>query len=345
VSVGPPPPDRVIPKSPQQAGILAASANQGGVEMRRLALATVATLFAAALSVQGASAAASTRVATGDPLHFLTVDVPGATTTEVSAVNNAGVLVGSYEGKAGIAHGFLKKNGKFTSFDPPGSTGTFPSGINDWGVTVGTYIDSSGNSHGFVRTAHGAYTILNDPNAPPGTTNGESLNDAGVIIGYYLDTHAAIHGFVLRDGHYAKLDEPDAGSGADQGTLLNGINSAGVITGEYVENNGVARGFVYTAGEFITFSAPGAGTADGQGTAPYGIAANGLVTGWTLDHKDAFHGWILLGWTFTSLNDPKAGSGKYEGTITFGVSQNGGTVVGQYFNHSGDHGFEVSITS
>jgi hypothetical protein len=52
-------------------------------------------------------------------------DVPGSTNTQAQAINSDGQIAGFYTDVAGIAHGFLRRQGgSFTSFDVPGSTGT-----------------------------------------------------------------------------------------------------------------------------------------------------------------------------------------------------------------------------
>jgi hypothetical protein len=64
---------------------------------------------------------------------------PGAGFTVSGALNNRGDIVGWYTLPAApaVRHGFLLRDGEFTTFDPPGSIFTNVLGINDRGDIVG----------------------------------------------------------------------------------------------------------------------------------------------------------------------------------------------------------------
>ena len=53
---------------------------------------------------------------------FTTVKVPGAKSTFTTGINNAGVMVGTYEDSAGTYHGYILKDGKVTTLINPGQT-------------------------------------------------------------------------------------------------------------------------------------------------------------------------------------------------------------------------------
>jgi probable HAF family extracellular repeat protein len=76
---------------------------------------------------------------------FTTINMPGATSTFVSGINDAGQIVGYFSDSTGL-HGFLNTGGSFTQFDVPGAFGTFASGINDAGQIVGTVKDALNKS-------------------------------------------------------------------------------------------------------------------------------------------------------------------------------------------------------
>ena len=84
------------------------------------------------------------------------MDYPGATGTRLSGINDRGDMIGSYSTDAGAHyHGFLYKDGAFTSFDVPfvtDLTWTFPQGINNHNQIVGDYYDASGYYLGFVAS-------------------------------------------------------------------------------------------------------------------------------------------------------------------------------------------------
>lgn len=66
------------------------------------------------------------------------IDVPGATDTFPAAINDAGVIAGSYFDAAN-GHGFLDDHGVLTTIDAPGATSTSITGINNKGQLVGAF--------------------------------------------------------------------------------------------------------------------------------------------------------------------------------------------------------------
>ncbi len=86
---------------------------------------------------------------------FKTITMPGALTTEPTAINNLGMVAGTYSyGGYTPTHGFVDIGGKFTTVDFPGATDTVITGINDFGQIVGAYDEfSNGFSAGsFIAT-------------------------------------------------------------------------------------------------------------------------------------------------------------------------------------------------
>jgi probable HAF family extracellular repeat protein len=85
---------------------------------------------------------------------FLTLDVPGSTSTQAFGLNNEGQVVGAFVDHAGKTHGFLFDDGRFFTIDDPNGIGTTTvNGINDFGNIVGFFVDSAGNTDGFVGFA------------------------------------------------------------------------------------------------------------------------------------------------------------------------------------------------
>jgi len=86
---------------------------------------------------------------------FTTIDPPGSVGTGTAAgvvkINPAGTLVGCYKtAPDGSQHGFIDRNGAFTSFDFPNAISTMNFGINPQGDIVGLYVDREGRNHGFL---------------------------------------------------------------------------------------------------------------------------------------------------------------------------------------------------
>lgn len=81
---------------------------------------------------------------------FKQIDYPGSVQTEAFGINAAGDIVGRYEDTHGVQHGFLLRNGFFTSIDSPGPN-TYAWGINSRGEIVGwMFPDFSGPFTGFL---------------------------------------------------------------------------------------------------------------------------------------------------------------------------------------------------
>src|SRR5262249_56706648 len=84
--------------------------------------------------------------------------------TFARGINDAGQVVGYYNGSDGV-HGFLESGGTYTTLDDPlGARGTYATGINNFGQIVGYFIDVNGVVHGFIETG-GVYTTLHNPSS------------------------------------------------------------------------------------------------------------------------------------------------------------------------------------
>src|SRR5215831_8166044 len=102
---------------------------------------------------------------------FTRLDDPSAVTnpfapngTFAQGINNAGQVVGYYNGANGGTHGFLYSNGTYTTLDDPlGFEGTYATAINNTGQIAGYFI-GAGGYHGFVYSG-GTYTTIDDPQA------------------------------------------------------------------------------------------------------------------------------------------------------------------------------------
>src|SRR5262245_39322126 len=79
---------------------------------------------------------------------FTTIDVPGASLTDVNGINNSGQVVGSFT-SGGVSHGFLLSAGVYTTLDVPGATSTAAWDINDSGQVAGSYT-ADGTTHAFL---------------------------------------------------------------------------------------------------------------------------------------------------------------------------------------------------
>jgi hypothetical protein len=168
------------------------------------------------------------------------------------------------------------------------------------------------------------------------------ISNSGEIVGVYTDANAVIHGYLLSGGQYTTIDEPNAGTGAGQGTLVTGINASGSIVGAYLDANSVVHGFLLSGGRFTTLDDPNAGTGTFQGTVAGMINASGTIVGVYKDANSVEHGFLLSGGQYTTLDDPNAGTGAFQGTNAQGINALG-VIVGYYADaNSVVHGFQLS---
>jgi hypothetical protein len=305
-----------------------------------------AGLLAAAASAALLAAAPAASASAAPQLRFKTINVPGATATSVSSINDQGIYAGYYQTASGW-YGFIAAGTHLTRFSYPGSTQTFVSCINDQGAVVGYYL-SHGAYRGFLRSPAGQFTSLNDPLAGAAAGQGTlplGINDDGVVTGAYFS--AADHGFLYRSGRFTTLDVPHAYYGKPHwGSEAIALNNAGVTVGVYTPSSkNEIQGYVRTAGRFITLIAPGAGTRTGDYTFPEAIANTGAITGYSLNPGLVWHGWLLSQWRYTPLNDPLASTtpttNLTSGTLPESINQEG-AVAGTYYDaHHAAHGFIV----
>lgn len=171
---------------------------------------------------------------------FATIDVPGASFTEVLDINPSGVMVGDFCNQTTCFTGFLRApDGTVTPIQTPGipcGAGSIPTGITPGGAVVGLTGDASCSlSLGYLRMPDGTVTTF----GIPGALNFEALaiNPATVTTGYvFTDT---FHGFQrARDGVITTFDVPGS-----FGTVGFEINPAGVIVGSYADASGAFHGF------------------------------------------------------------------------------------------------------
>jgi probable HAF family extracellular repeat protein len=126
------------------------------------------------------------------------ISFPGAQGgTAPASINNAGVIVGTFEIGTGPpegtpindTQGFMWKDGNFTTIDVPGAQDTLPAKINDNGAIVGTYLDSTDGAHGFAFSNGQFFDIeLKGPNTQIFALNNFSnvlgVSDAGTFKGF-----------------------------------------------------------------------------------------------------------------------------------------------------------------
>lgn len=252
--------------------------------------------------------------------RFTKANVPGASDTFVTEINNQGVMVGQYQDKKGGLHGYILNGKNLTTLDDPNGTSTAVTGINFNGAiaVVGSYVSSSGNSVGF-RYAPKTKTFTDIP-SPEGSISSYSggMNDRGWIVGSYQDSNGIYHGFLLQGKKYTTLDVPTA-----IGSQAYGINNAGDATLTWLNSRGTYEGALYNykSKKYKTINVPGAG--HGGSEASF-INNEGDITFWWFDSSGLIHGALRHGGAFYEFDYPKAAE-----TYPNGINDRN-TFVGQY---------------
>ena len=124
---------------------------------------------------------------------YTNVNVPGALSTEPSAINPKGDILGNYEDSNSGTHGFLLSNGTLSTFDIPGSSFDFFWGMNARGDMVGAECCLTPTA-GFLLS-NGTLTAIDVPGSM--LTFPYGIDPRGNIVGQYIDSDGRGHGFVL----------------------------------------------------------------------------------------------------------------------------------------------------
>lgn len=181
---------------------------------------------------------------------------PGACTATSriipSAINNAGLIVGSGAAVAGSTSpkGWFctAPCSSYTVIDISGAYAVRPSGVSNTGIIVGSWEDASNVPHAFIRDERGRITKFEAPNIsrsnPTYVTPGMVINGNGDTAGHFVDISNVAHIFYrTAKGQVTTYDIPNS-----QGLGVYGINNAGVIVGFYIGADGRSRGFMLPAG-------------------------------------------------------------------------------------------------
>lgn len=255
----------------------------------------------------------------------VTIDVPGATHTLASGINNRGHVVGHYYAGWTI-HGFVFRPSGYVTIDVPGAGYTVAAGINDQGTIVGSYLDlGAGRTRVFVLGS-GEFRSIDFPGAIG--TWATSINNYGEIVGSFMDSAGRIHGFVFA-GAFTQLDFPGAIV-----TGAQGINDSGAITGTYGDASGSSHSFLLRHNVFSTFDVSGA-----EETYAANINNHNLIVGYyTVAGRT--HGFRLVRGGFTVIDKPEA-------VLTFPAAINDrALIVGAFVDQSGTvHGYLIDARS
>jgi uncharacterized membrane protein len=230
--------------------------------------------------------------------EVMTIDFPGANFTVAGSINDRGDVVGWYILPSAPAqrHGFLLKDGVFSSFDPPGSIFTNALGINERGDIVGRYCTVSpcrppgnGSFRGFLLS-DGQFINIDVPGALE--TNAFKISGSGQIVGGFVTASHQEELFVQKKNSLTMMALPNGKPVAlDNG----GLNERGDIVGTYCDSAAPCEitpfgthGFLISGDDFRTIDVPGAVV-----TLGFGINTRGDIVGSYRDTNGRTHGFLL----------------------------------------------------
>jgi hypothetical protein len=209
---------------------------------------------------------------------FSYFDPPNSATTEAIAINDSGLIGGTFvdNSAGGVARGFLydPNTGQYTVVHVPGSSYTNITTINNNNLAAGLYFDSSGNSGSYIYQ-NGNYTTFNVPTglgfsggAQPTPT---SMNSNGEVIGNYYSANGQYRGYTYFNGVFQTISVPGSAQ-----TLPTGINAFGEIVGSYDFNGGTGGFLLQPDGTYTLFEAT-----NSTYTIPLALNDTGIIVGWT----------------------------------------------------------------
>ncbi len=260
---------------------------------------------------------------------FTTIDVPGAVFTEASGINARGDIVDSYRDGSGRSHGYVLRNGEFTTIDFPDAAGavvagTGAGGIGPSGEIVGTYTvvgEPAVNVHGYLLTKQGEFVAVNYP----GHTNtiAQRILPDGTILGcrHDNDTMGSMKGVVITRSGSEEISQ--------FASMTNGATpDHRQIVGLYTNTAGSQQGFLIDDGVFKPLF-----VGDIPTRAAWDMNPAGEIVG-VYRNSAGLHGFVLRDEVYVAIDFPGATA-----TRAFGINARG-DVVGRYTATDGtNHGF------
>jgi probable HAF family extracellular repeat protein len=293
----------------------------------------------ATLGVLSTSAEADFGDNSTNTIHITAISPPNVQTTETFArdIDDAGVVVGSYEDTGGTTHAFYLNDGTYTTFDYPGLTGsgkeTSAVAINSVGTIAGDFSSASGSS-GFLFS-NGVYTKIALPGSSATSVTG--LDASNRAVGY-SQVGGQVESFVYDQGHYATLDVPGedrtyAGTISDTGGFVIGSAQNSNSTGGFT-----TEGFIYSisTGSYtpLNYSSDTVPASEVSATTANAVNSSGQVVG-TYTSGGETYGYLYSNGVFSPITpstdaidvDPMSINDK-------------GDIVGEFKDSSGIvHGF------
>lgn len=281
--------------------------------------------------------------------QIVTIDYPGAVLTLLSAINDAGEIIGYYLDTANTVRSFIREpDGTYVTVEPQGAgtgpgTGTIIWSINEQGDVTGGFADSPTSGHAYVRTRQGKYTQI-DVGAPGDITVGLDINAEDTVAGQYIDSAGLARGYLrFRNGTVETFSVPGAGgtgcSDHSCGTVvttIDGLNPENDVVGGYFDDANVLHGLLrYRGGNIVVFDVDNVGAFPLQGTSPSGINQRLEIPGFYVDRNGVNHAFIRSAdGSIETFDVTGAGNGSGQGTFANNINREG-DIVGYYVDATG----------
>ncbi len=264
--------------------------------------------------------------------NFEVIDYPDAVGTVVNGINDAGDIVGAFWMSDLKRHGYLLRDGQYTTIDYPGAAGTAPFRINARGDLAGTYTDSGNKQHGFIFSG-GSFQTIDFPGADQTMVYG--FNAKGDLTGmYFANGSTTKHfGWARIDGRFFTIDHP-LPNDMSCGTW---IGDDGEVAGHVQESNGAYHGYTWKDGRFALFefeSGPKWTFWDG----PAEISAGGDIFGTYTDARGKQRAFLSRQGVLTTFDMP--GSQSTRAT----AMNRSGQAVGLFVSGGLNHGFRINVS-
>jgi probable HAF family extracellular repeat protein len=146
----------------------------------------------------------------------------GGTSSEATAINGAGVVVGESQTTAGTLHAFRWQNGVMTDLGTLGGASSGAAAINPDGVIVGWSQAKSGS----IRATRWMNGVKRNLGTLGGNSRATDINALGVIVGWSEPTPGTRRAFIWKNGVMT-----DLGNLGGSSTIPYAINRGGVVVG------------------------------------------------------------------------------------------------------------------
>ncbi|WZO99321.1 hypothetical protein EP7_000920 [Isosphaeraceae bacterium EP7] len=293
--------------------------------MKSLATCTTYLLAAVLLATTLITIPATARAET-----FITVDVPGASSTTLNGINDLGDSTGSFVVGSSTFAFTRSTAGVISAYSILDSTATYANGIDNLGRVVGSYFDGAATG-AYIREADGSFATFFVPGST--STFGNGISSDGSIAGTYsLSTGLDFHSFIrAADGTFTTFDVPGA-----VWTFAQGVNASGQVVGSYFDGFSFHGYLRDPDGTIQTLDAPGSLASFINGINITGdVIGSGLIGYFNSSGPTLISSGLLGGPTgmLVGFNVPGADTSTGQGI------NGGGLIVGSYTAGGITHGF------